>query len=139
MNYMRTRVLDDEFYAQLIIDYLREFESAPLREIDAFLRDELPDSFSEEQRDNKVRNMLARLRKDRTIHSVGSTRAARWTLKLSQIKQCHGHLPAGRTDLTRQFVNLRTAKAISNNPKGVGVTHPHPCGRLQPGLGHRLS
>ena len=101
---MRTRVPDDEFYAQLIIDYLREFESAPLRdEIDAFLRDELPDSFSEEQRDNKVRNMLARLRKDGTIHSVGSTRAARWTLKLSQIKQCHGH-PAGRPNRSDQAV-----------------------------------
>lgn len=85
-DYMRSRVLDDEFYAQLIIDYLCEFGSVPFREIDAFLRDKLPDSFSEEQRDNKVRNLLARLRKDGTIHSVGSTRAARWQLKLSRIK-----------------------------------------------------
>ncbi|MEZ5210461.1 putative DNA binding domain-containing protein [Gordonia sp. PP30] len=83
-EYSRARALDDEHYAQLIIDYLDKFQSASRREIDALLWDKLPDTFSDGRKDSKIHNLLVKLRKRGVIRSVGSTRAAKWQLDSTQ-------------------------------------------------------
>lgn len=80
-DYIRTRAQDDEFYAKLVMDYLTKFGSANRREIDTLLLDKLSDALDEEQKENKIGNLLTSLRLADRIENTGSRKAPQWVLK----------------------------------------------------------
>lgn len=77
-EYIHTRGQDDAFYKQLIIDYLQEFGSATRQDIDRLLFSKLSDALNDEQKKNKVRNLLTGLRLAAQIKNVGSRREPSW-------------------------------------------------------------
>lgn len=79
-DYIRTRAQDDAFYAKLITDYLAKFGQATRQEIDKLLWKKLSDALDDEQKSNKVANLLTNLRRSGRIRNTGSRKAPQWEL-----------------------------------------------------------
>jgi ATP-dependent DNA helicase RecG len=79
-DYIRTRAQDDEFYAKLLTDYLGKFGEASRAEINKLLLDKLSDALTDEQKDNKVANLLTNLRRSGQIVNTGSRARPVWRL-----------------------------------------------------------
>ena len=62
---------DDDFYKKTICDYLKKFDSAKRAELEQLLLDKLPDILDEQQKSNKVKNLLQSLRKADIIRIEG--------------------------------------------------------------------
>lgn len=79
-DYIRTRGLDDEFYAKQITDYLREFGQASREEIDGLLLKKLSEALDDAQKRSKISNLLTKLRRAGRIRNEGPRKAPRWVL-----------------------------------------------------------
>ncbi|MGD9419838.1 MAG: RNA-binding domain-containing protein [Verrucomicrobiota bacterium JB025] len=79
-DYIRTRALDDEFAKKLILDYLEKFQPSTRQEIDSFLMDKLGDVLGDEQKANKISNLLTKLRRSGKIINRGSRKAPQWKI-----------------------------------------------------------
>lgn len=79
-DYIKNKGLNDDYYKTLIIDYLKQFQSASRDDITQLLDDKLGAILDEEQKTNKVSNLLTALRRAGTIANKASKRAPRWEL-----------------------------------------------------------
>ena len=79
-DYIHTRAQDDAFYAQLLTDYLEQFGEANRIDINKLLLPKLSDSLSEEQKTNKINNLITKWRRNNRIVNRGSSRAPQWML-----------------------------------------------------------
>ena len=79
-DYIRTRALDDAFYMKLITEYLVKFGKATRQEIDRFLWDKFSDALDDEQKKNKVANLLTKMRRAGRLRNTGSRKAPQWVL-----------------------------------------------------------
>ena len=61
-EYIRNKAFDDQYYKDLIIQYLRKYGKAQKKDFRRLLMDKLPDSLSENQKEYKIGNLLAALR-----------------------------------------------------------------------------
>lgn len=77
-DYIRTRSQDDAFYEKLVIDYLKKFQTATRAEIDDLLLEKLSNSLTEQQKTNKVKNLLTKLRTAGEIENRGSRGKPAW-------------------------------------------------------------
>ncbi|MBY0362235.1 MAG: putative DNA binding domain-containing protein [Phreatobacter sp.] len=78
--YIRTRAQDDEHYAKLVIDYLRNFEQASRSEIDKLLTDKLSDALTGEQKQDKIGNLLTKMRRQGRIQNTGTRGRPVWKI-----------------------------------------------------------
>jgi len=78
--YIKTRALDDTFYAKLITDYLEVFGSASRRDIDELLWDKLSDGLTDDQKTRKVTALLTKLKRDGAIRNAGGRSRPAWVL-----------------------------------------------------------
>ncbi|MDR2189525.1 MAG: putative DNA binding domain-containing protein [Azonexus sp.] len=79
-EYIRNRRQDDAHYAKLITDYLSQFGQATRTEINTLLLSKLSDALTDEQKDNKVANLLTNLRRNGRICNAGSRGRPIWRL-----------------------------------------------------------
>ena len=79
-DYIRTRAQDDEFYANLLMDYLEKFGQASRAEVNKLLLDKLSDALDETQKITKIGNLLTKLRRRGVIVNKGSDHVPRWVL-----------------------------------------------------------
>lgn len=79
-EYIRTRAQDDEFYAKLLTDYLTKFGETNRAEINKLLLPKLSDVLSDQQKINKINNLLTKLRRKKVIFNAGVDSAPRWRL-----------------------------------------------------------
>jgi ATP-dependent DNA helicase RecG len=80
-QYIKNRGQSDQYYKQMIIDYLRQWGKGTKQDFLELLGDKLPDILSDKQKDDKVRNMLAALRRERHIRNTSENRrSAVWEL-----------------------------------------------------------
>ncbi len=79
-DYIRTRAQDDTFYIKLINDYLLRFSSATRIEIDKLLWEKLSDGLSDNQKKNKINNLIFKMRSTNKIKNSGSDRKPKWIL-----------------------------------------------------------
>lgn len=70
-QYIRNKRLDDQHYKHLIVEYIEQFGSARRSDINDLLLDKLPDVLDEEQKSNKVKNLLQSLRNQKVIAPEG--------------------------------------------------------------------
>lgn len=80
-DYIQTRAQDDAFYSKLVVDYLTKFGSATRQEVDQLLRDKLSKALNDDQKANKIRNILSRMREAGQIENVGARKIPKWVLK----------------------------------------------------------
>lgn len=79
-DYIRTRAQDDEFYAKLVMDYLKQFGQASRAEINTLLLDKLSEALDAEQKEKKIANLLTKLRRAGRITNTGSRGQPLWRL-----------------------------------------------------------
>lgn len=78
--YIKTRAFDDQHYADMLVQYLREFGTASRKDVDDLLWDKLSDALGEAQKANKIGNLLSGLRRKGIIVNAGSKPAPAWKL-----------------------------------------------------------
>lgn len=79
-DYIRMRGFDDAHYKKMILDLLEKFGSASRQEIDQLLDGKLSDALDEEQKQNKISNLISNLRRAKRIRNTGSRKAPVWVL-----------------------------------------------------------
>lgn len=81
-NYIKNKGFDDKYYKDLIVEYLKQYGKAKKKDIRELLWDKLPDVLSDAQKEHKVSNLLAALKKTNVI-DTDSTNQQRsyWILK----------------------------------------------------------
>jgi len=77
-EYIKTRAQDDAFYSKMITDYLTTFGKASRQEIDKLLWGKLSDALDDEQKTNKIANILTNLRRGGHIRNTGSRKIPIW-------------------------------------------------------------
>lgn len=86
-QYIRNRPFDDAHFKKMIIDYIKRFGYATRGDIDNLLMDKLSDVLSDQQKKNKIRNLIAALsRKENSIRNTGSDKKPRWVQNESRDK-----------------------------------------------------
>lgn len=66
-EYIKQRGFDDDYYEKLIIEYLRKFEIATSFDFKNLLENKFPEILDDEQKENKLRNMLQKMKRNRII------------------------------------------------------------------------
>ncbi len=79
-EYLHHRAFDDQYFCDLIVEFLRTKRDARRSDFDRLLKGKLSDLLSEDQKNDKVRNLLQKLRRAGVIVSEGSTQATIWRL-----------------------------------------------------------
>lgn len=81
-QYVKNKGFDDEYYRNLIVKYLQEYESGTRKNFRILLMDKLPDNLDEKQKENKIRNLLYFLQKKGIIEcSERKSKNSIWKLK----------------------------------------------------------
>ena len=70
-EYIRNKAFDDQYYKDLIVQYLNQYTQATRSKIRELLIDKLPDSLDDKQKERKIGNLLTSLRKQGIIAVVG--------------------------------------------------------------------
>ncbi len=71
-QYIRNKAFDDQYYKDLIIQYLQQYGKAKKKDLRQLLIDKLPDSLSNKQKEAKLGNLLTSLRKKGVIKTSDS-------------------------------------------------------------------
>ncbi|MFO7863339.1 MAG: hypothetical protein R6U85_05020 [Salinivirgaceae bacterium] len=82
-NYIKNKAFDKNYYKDLIVEFLKKSKTASREDINSLLMDKISNALSEDQKKNKIRNLLYELsKKDQKIFNQGkSTKNPQWTLK----------------------------------------------------------
>ena len=79
---MDNKGLDNSYYMDYIYDYLAKFKQATRKEINQLIYPKLPSTFSEDEKNERVKYLLTSLRKKGKIINIGSYTKPIWTIKL---------------------------------------------------------
>ena len=80
-QYIKNKGFDDNYYKDLIIDYIKKFGKASKYDIRKLIIDKLPDVLNPEQKENKIRNILYAMSKTGDIdRDSDNQRASNWIL-----------------------------------------------------------
>ncbi len=80
-QHIKNRAFDNDYYKNLIVSYLKEYDSATRKEINELLENKLSDVLSEEQKETRIKNILYDMsKKDNLIINIGSNRYPKWEL-----------------------------------------------------------
>lgn len=62
-QYVKNKAFNDQYYRDLIVKYLEQYGSAKKRDVRELLWDKLPEVMDDKQKDSKVKNLLAQMRR----------------------------------------------------------------------------
>jgi len=79
-QYIRNRAFDDDHYKRMIVEYLKRFGHASRKDIDNLLIDKLSDVLDQQQKRNKIRNILNAMSRAGTIRNDGPRGKPKWVL-----------------------------------------------------------
>lgn len=77
-KYIHNRGLDDGYYQQLVLDYLKKYGKATRADLDELLLAKLPDVLQDQQRANKVKNLIQGMRRAQLIELRGKRPSLFW-------------------------------------------------------------
>lgn len=79
-EYIRFRAFDDAYFCDLILDYLRTFQKGRRADFERLLAGKLSSALTAEQQENKINNLLQKLRREGKLCSEGRAKTSVWTL-----------------------------------------------------------
>lgn len=80
-EYIKNRSFDDRYFKDLVLEFIRKKGHASKKEIEKLLLDKLPAVLDEDQRKNKIRNLIYALSKrEKSIDNHGTNRVPIWKL-----------------------------------------------------------
>jgi len=78
--YSKNKAFDKMYYLDLVVKAIKEHGTLERGDVDDLLWKKLPDWMNEEQKKNKVKNLLSDLKKQGKIKNVGTFKESRWVL-----------------------------------------------------------
>lgn len=66
-DYIKQRGIDDEYCQKMIFDYLKKFGEGKRKDFEQVLLDKLPDVLSIDQKKDKIKNILQKMKRERKI------------------------------------------------------------------------
>jgi ATP-dependent DNA helicase RecG len=82
-QYIKNKAMDDDYYTQLIINYLKQYKKGKRNDFVELLTDKLSDVLDQKQKENKIRNILAKMKRDGIIErDGGNQRTGFWKLSI---------------------------------------------------------
>jgi len=79
-NYSKNKALDKDYYLEFILKALMAHKHLTRKDFDELLWLKLPDHLSDQQKKNKISNLLRLLRKQNKIKNIGSLKYSNWVL-----------------------------------------------------------
>lgn len=79
-EYTKNAALDKQYYLDFIVKHIQIHGSSTRKEIDELLWNKLPDWMDENQKKNKIRNLLLELRTKKMITNSGTMKTPKWVL-----------------------------------------------------------
>jgi len=80
-KYIQNKAFDDEYYKNLIINYIEKFGKAKKKDITELLYNKLPDVLDDKQKISKIKNLLSSLKNSNKITPIGgNSKNAYWVL-----------------------------------------------------------
>lgn len=79
-KHIRDRGFNSQYYRDLIVALIRKHQPVSREDIDRLLLDKLPEVLSDEQKRNRIHNLLRHLATAGQIRNEGSRRLSRWVL-----------------------------------------------------------
>ncbi|MCD7763523.1 MAG: transcriptional regulator [Lachnospiraceae bacterium] len=81
-KYIRNKAFDDQYYKDLIVSYLKTYRSASKAQIRELLWNKLPDVLTDKQKEYKIGNLLASLRRNNIVTTEGiNQQKMKWIMK----------------------------------------------------------
>ena len=80
-DYMKNKGLDNRYYMDYILDYLKKFGYASRKDINNLIYPKLPELLNNEEKNARVKYLLSKLRKEGKIINLGSDTKSEWHLK----------------------------------------------------------
>lgn len=81
-SYIKNKGFDDKYYKDLIVEYLKQYRKARKKDIRELLWDKLPNVLSDGQKENKIHNLLASLKRQGIIGKDSENQQqSNWVLK----------------------------------------------------------
>ena len=80
-QYIRNKGFNDQYYRDMIVEYIRKYGRAHRKEINTLLWDKLPDVLTDDQKRAKITTLLTSLRKKEIIKTDSKNQQlAHWIL-----------------------------------------------------------
>lgn len=79
-QHIRNRGFDSQYYRDMIVALVREHQPVSRQDIDTLLLVKLPEVLTEEQKVNRIHNLLRQLAEAGQIQNVGGRRWPKWVL-----------------------------------------------------------
>ncbi|GHT42344.1 hypothetical protein AGMMS49965_13670 [Bacteroidia bacterium] len=79
-EYSKNKALDKQYYLDFILKAISDHKSLNRKEIDELLWTKLPDWMNDEQRKNRIHNLITQLRSDGKITNKGGFTNPEWVL-----------------------------------------------------------
>lgn len=79
-DYMNKVGIDDDYCKKMILDYIRKFGSAKKSQLEEFLLPKLSENLSEQQKKDKIKNILQTLKKEQKITVNPNSSAREWIM-----------------------------------------------------------
>ena len=80
-QYVKNKAFNDQYYRDLIVKYLEQYGSAKKRDVRELLWDKLPEVMDDKQKESKVKNLLAQMRRMGIITTdSGNQQKSSWIL-----------------------------------------------------------
>lgn len=84
-EYIRNKGFDDQYYRDMIINFIRQYGQAQKKDIKSLLWDKLPDVLTEKQKEAKIRNLLSSLKNQKKIRrNSANQQTGSWVLSENQ-------------------------------------------------------
>ncbi|MEM7181041.1 MAG: RNA-binding domain-containing protein [Spirochaetota bacterium] len=79
-DYSKNKAFDQQYYLDLILKAIKEHGHLERKDIDELLWEKLPNLMNDEQKKNKIHNLISELREQKKIQKIGETKGAHWKL-----------------------------------------------------------
>ena len=81
-EYIKQKGFDDQYYKDMIIEFLKQWKKAKKKDIKNLLWDKLPEGLTDGQKESKIKNMLHAFANEELIMADSDNkRLANWILK----------------------------------------------------------
>ena len=77
---LKQKGFDDAYYKDMIVQYIERYGSATKTDLCTLLYPKLPESLVDQQKYNKVGNLISSLKRESRITNTGSTRKSNYVL-----------------------------------------------------------
>jgi ATP-dependent DNA helicase RecG len=77
-QYIRNKAFDADHYQQMILKYLDQYKSATRQDIDKLIMNKLSELLTEQQKQNRIGNLLGSMKREGLIENRGSKKKPQW-------------------------------------------------------------